>query len=435
MSRVLKVANGDYKIQVSNGGTITLDTQAGGAGYGNVVVKGNLDVLGTTTYIETTNTTISDNIFQLNVGQSGSAITGSTGYSGQAGIQISRGSGITSGNGQQAALLFNENINHWDQFTVVLSTVKITGTAGQFSCATTSLIVGATVIISGTINAGSVSGYTTPTTYYIIATNGTTTFTLSTTYNGPAVTTTSSGATLLTATLTATTAQNLAGTFELKTTDTDGSNGNLSGLAIETITNGGGTTDIVFDMRNTTKVLTVANSPSYASYVVRDGDIPTYKFLQNFVASNYGPANPQGTAIVNSLQYPLTGLVVNSNVSIVADSTTIKSYVGTTLISTLASTGVTFGNVQVGGSATPNQISNTSGNNLVLTGTGNRVEISAVLGLDNQGSTPTYTNTGTTLYSQATPGPGKTGLFFVNSVNYNDELVAKNRALLLSILF
>jgi hypothetical protein len=54
MSRVLKVANGDYKIQVSNGGTITLDTQAGGAGYGNVVVKGNLDVLGTTTYIETT---------------------------------------------------------------------------------------------------------------------------------------------------------------------------------------------------------------------------------------------------------------------------------------------------------------------------------------------------------------------------------------------
>jgi hypothetical protein len=230
-------------------------------------------------------------------------------------------------------------------------------------------------------------------------------------------------------------AQNLAGTFELKTTDTDGSNGNLSGLAIETITNGGGTTDIVFDMRNTTKVLTVANSPSYASYVVRDGDIPTYKFLQNFVASNYGPANPQGTAIVNSLQYPLTGLVVDSNVSIVADSTTIKSYVGTTLISTLATTGVTFGNVQVGGSSTPNQISNTSGNNLVLTGTGNRVEISAVLGLDNQGSTPTYTNTGTTLYSQATPGPGKTGLFFVNSVNYNDELVAKNRALLLSILF
>lgn len=428
MSRVLKVANGDYKIQVSNGGTITLDTQAGGSGYGNVKVLGNLDVLGTTTYIETTNTQISDNIFQLNVGQSGSAITGTTGYLGQAGIQISRGSS------QPAALTFNENVSHWDEFTVTLSTVKITGTAGQFSCASTTLIVGATVTITGTINAGSIAGYTSPTTYYIIATNGTTTFTLSTTYNGSGVTTTSSGATSLTATVTANTAQDISGTFELKTTNTDGSNGKLSGLAVETITNAGGTTDIVFDMRNTSKVLTVANASNYASYVIRDGDIPNLKYLQNYVASNY-TGSGQGTAIVNSLQYPLTGSVASSNTSIVADASTIKSYVGTTLISTLASTGVTFGNVQVGGSTTPNQISNTSGNNLVLTGTGNRVEISAVLGLDNQGSAPTYTSTGTTLYSQATPGPGKTGLFFVNSVNYNDELVSKNRALLLSILF
>jgi len=340
MSRVVKVANGDYKIQVSNGGTITLDTQAGGSGFGNVLVKGNLDVIGTLSYIETTNTQISDNIFQLNVGQGGSAITGSSGYPGQAGIQILRGSS------QPAAFTFNENVTHWDQ----------------------------------------------------------------------------------------TSSTNKSGTFEIKTTDVAGTNSILSGIALQTITNAGGSTDIVFDLQNTTKVLTIANGSAYAANVSRLGDIPNVEYLQNYVSSNYNGTG-QGTAIVNSLQYPLSGSLAASQMHVVADATTIKSYAGTHLISTLADTGVTFGYVQVGGYSTPNQISNTSGNNLILTSINNRVEVSAVLGLDNQGSAPTYTNTGNTVYSVATPGPGKTGLFFVNSVNYNDELVAKNRALLLSILF
>ena len=72
-----------------------------------------------------------------------------------------------------------------------LSTVVITGTAGQFSCTATVLTVGMAVVISGTFGGtGSITGYTNPTTYYIIATNGTTTFTLSTTAGGTAVATT-----------------------------------------------------------------------------------------------------------------------------------------------------------------------------------------------------------------------------------------------------
>ena len=54
-------------------------------------------------------------------------------------------------------------------------------------------------------------------------------------------------------------------------------------------------------------------------------------------------------------------------------------------------------------------------------------------------------NAKTKLYSSATAGPGKTGLYFLNKrtgepgqsidETINDELIAKNRALLFSMLF
>ena len=63
-----------------------------------------------------------------------------------------------------------------------LSGVTITGTAGQFSCTASTLAIGQKITISGTLGGtGTITGYSTPTTYYIIATNGTTAFTLSTT--------------------------------------------------------------------------------------------------------------------------------------------------------------------------------------------------------------------------------------------------------------
>jgi hypothetical protein len=427
MSRIVVVPNSNYKVQVSTGGTITLDTQAGGASYGTVLIKGNLDVLGSTTTIETTNSAITDNIIQINSGDTSNA-GGIT--SGTAGIEIERGAK------SPAQLLFNEAISRWDQFSVTLTTVKITGIAGQFSCASSTLIVGATVTITGTINAGTIVGYTTPKTYYIITTNGTTTFTLSETYNGTAITTTSSGATALTATVTASTGADSAGSFQLRTAD-----GSLSGLALETITNAGTTSDIVFDMRNTTRVLTITNSTSYANYVIRDGDIPNFKFLQNYVSSTYTNGVP-GNALVSNLQYPATAgsTIGTANTSIQAGSSTItfQAQVSSspTTIGTMTNAGFFLGNVRIGGNTTQNTISGTGGNNLILTAASSAaVEVSGYLTLDNQSVTPTYVSTGAELYASATIGAGKTGIYFVNSANYNDELIAKNRALLLSILF
>jgi hypothetical protein len=84
-----------------------------------------------------------------------------------------------------------------------------------------------------------------------------------------------------------------------------------------------------------------------------------------------------------------------------------------------------------------NTINNTT-NNLILTAATSRtVEVNAVFQLDDTGLSPTAVTGATKLYtvdSNTTPAPGKTGIYFTNQGN-SDELVAKNRALLFSILF
>ena len=72
--------------------------------------------------------------------------------------------------------------------------VQITGTAGQFSCTATTLVVGDQVTISGTLGGtGTITGYTSPTTYKVLAIIGqgslVTGFTLTTTSDVAIVTT------------------------------------------------------------------------------------------------------------------------------------------------------------------------------------------------------------------------------------------------------
>jgi len=72
--------------------------------------------------------------------------------------------------------------------SITLANVSVTGTAGQFSCNTTTLFLNQKVVVSGTLT-GTATGISAGN-YYIIATNGTTTFTLSQTSGGTAISTT-----------------------------------------------------------------------------------------------------------------------------------------------------------------------------------------------------------------------------------------------------
>ncbi len=77
----------------------------------------------------------------------------------------------------------------------VLNAVAVTGIAGQCSCtSTTGLYIGQTVAVSGT-NTGTATGITSGVTYFIIATNYATTFTLSASSGGAAITTTAGSTT------------------------------------------------------------------------------------------------------------------------------------------------------------------------------------------------------------------------------------------------
>jgi len=86
MSKYVNVPNGDYRVRVEDGGSITLDT---GFNDGQVVITGDLLVQGTTTTVESTITTIADNIITLNASETGNGINSVNGN--DSGLEVDRG--------------------------------------------------------------------------------------------------------------------------------------------------------------------------------------------------------------------------------------------------------------------------------------------------------------------------------------------------------
>jgi hypothetical protein len=327
MSKILKVSQGDYRIQVQTGGNITLDAGTNPDTTGNIIVYGNLDVKGKTTTVESSNINISDNILYLNVGQTGNGISSTLGY--VSGIAIKRG------NYPDAQFYFNDSVTHYNP------------TTGTY----------------------------------------------------------------------------VSGTWVMK--DSAGSYG---ALQVGSLANSGAT-DFVFDMQGSNHALLVANSPNYEQYVSQDNHLINRKYLTNYVAAN------NGVATVDRIYFPTSGAINTANTSIQSFGSSINFSVAQTLVASVTAGGVTVGNIN----QYQNTIGNTSlGNNLILTAINSNVEVNAILNLDDQ--TPTViTNQGgvvsgkSKVYSSATVGPGNTGLYLVRS-SVQDELVSKNRAVLLGIL-
>lgn len=136
----IKKTSGNYVIQtprLNNGSNVTLDTD-------NVIVTGNLKVLGNVTEFITNNTSITDRIITLNYGETGNGVTGGGKVSG---VEIDRG-GLTN-----VDLRWNENILKWE-FTNDGTTYNNIGVASP-------TFVGANVALSyaGGIIPGPVLNY------------------------------------------------------------------------------------------------------------------------------------------------------------------------------------------------------------------------------------------------------------------------------------
>ena len=349
MSKILKVSESNYRVTVQSGGTITLDT---GTDNGIVIVTGDLRVMGNTTTIDTANMTIEDNIILLNKGETGAGIT-----EGTSGLEISRG---TLDNAQ---LLFDESLTHWDQ----------TEAGGR-----------------GTGLGG----------------------------------------------------DDVNGTFVLQTEA-----GTLTSLKVAGIV-APEDLDLTFDLRNKPYALRIANADAtaYSTRVfvglnlteVNDNLIPNRKFITQYVAASgltTGMADVDKIYKTNGLP-PVAGGVIQTEV--LSSLTKIEFMVRSGAPSALNvraeinSAGLFVDNV--------NSFLNTvqtkpgSAATLLLKGDSQNVEVDSYFNLTNQITTPLAQSGRNKIFSRAVTGPGKTGLFFTNTTTA-DELVAKNRALLFSMLF
>jgi hypothetical protein len=219
-----------------------------------------------------------------------------------------------------------------------LSTVSITGTGGQFSCASASLSVNQAVTISGTYGGtGSISGYSNPTTYYIIATNGTTTFTLSTTLGGGAITTAIGTPTGLTYTLVLSISSATASTGVLTIAWTGSQAYNFPIGTV--ITNASASASINQKVIVATAVSGTSTSVALSIQAVGAGSGSTATFLAGHGVSNF--LTVTGASVASSASGTVTLTVTGGTASTIGAGTSIvDSSSGATLL-TIGTTSLT----------------------------------------------------------------------------------------------
>lgn len=214
--------------------------------------------------------------------------------------------------------------------------------------------------------------------------------------------------------------------------------GKLVGIKAASII-GNADVNFTFDMQDGDKVLSIVNSLNgeYERYLNFDDDIPNLKWVQKYVAaSGYDPNNPdsQGRAEVEKFFYTDPGTQsIKSRGQAYSDR--IEFFINEQSAAKISIFGLDVDDVNIKDYI----ITSTGSSNLVLTADNGTVEIRNTLNIADRVSDPTLDTGNTLIYSKSqqvllSQTPGRTGIFFTNTVN-SDELVAKNRALLFSMIF
>lgn len=360
MSKIVRVSESNYKVQVKSGGTITFDT---GTDVGTTVITGDLLVKGNTSTINTTNTNIEDNIITLNSGES-PLYAGVR--EGSAGIEVDRGSRVKS------KLVFDETVEWYK---------PASGTFGELDYVPPSYVPG-TWLFKGGLDSSITTG------------------------------------------------------IQVASVATDG------------------TSNLVFDLQNSARVLEIGNTNA-ESYSLRLQDpdplnpdpakanyIPNKQFINDYVSS--GIAVP-GQADVDRI-YKKFGGLEKARVQTEVTGGGVGSIGMYINLETIPTVKVTSGNITVNDSVnlTTDTVTTISTNNLLITAANGNVSLDAVFNFDDQTSSATPIAGITKVYSSATKGAGRTNLYIAttrpredgtSTVDISDELVAKNRALLFSMLF
>ena len=232
-----------------------------------------------------------------------------------------------------------------------------------------------------------------------------------------------------------TTANFKEGTFVFKDTT-----GLLRGIRTNSINTSGGNLALI---NQGSGIVTVTGTTNYHDQV-QNGSDPDALVTRGWVTRYVNAVGyPIGIALVDRMYRSDTGLQAYDT-SLDGGTSRIELKFDNVVKATLATASFTINttlSINSRTQITNNTISaSTAGDNLVLTPASNKsIEIAGPLQLDDTTPPPSGwpVSGATQLYvtsSNSNTGTGKTGIYFTNQSN-SDELIAKNRALLWSMLF
>jgi len=431
MAKVLRTSESDYRIIVANGGTITLDTtNAQNDGAGVVVVKGDLEVKGTTTTVESTIVTIQDNTILLSHvgdGDSRQGLPASLDRPYSSGIEIDRGLFAP------ARWVYDDSISWALGGTTGIGTWVATqgyiGTEQRLPLATPGIIAGGDLYISTGSGVITVTGTTN---YEEKVLN----------YDGGSITPDPITSEILidddhipNAKAVKDLIDFSIATVEIDKIQEDNTKVEIvdKNNVIASILTVGSRTVIRtvgthgFEVGDSITISGVTSSPTDAFIDDINGtwtvtDIPS----SNSIEFNKSTTGGDGNSYVTN-----SGTTVGSETKILVS-------VENNEIANFYNNRIELGDIQIKNT----EISTfTSNEDLVLTapGTGS-VKIKDILEIpktpydDDALTDPNAPAEGIKIYSKSS-STGKSGLYFVNENNYSDELISKNRALLFGMLF
>lgn len=210
----------------------------------------------------------------------------------------------------------------------------------------------------------------------------------------------------------------------------DEAGGNI-GLNVRSIATGGGD---LFLINAGTGVISVSGTNNYEDQVTDDDDIPNKAYVDVVVSNQVAAANftrlRTGSASLTQIEvedFETTGLPSNFKIS-VDDVNNVTYFANRTELHDLRITGST---IETTVSSADLILSAPGSGSVVID---DQLQILSTPSPDDASVDPSVPADGLKLYVK-TPGVGKTGLYYVNSSSVQDELVSKNRSLLLSMIF
>jgi len=428
MPKIIRTTDTDYRIITGDGGTITLDTtNATGNLSGTVVVKGDLEVNGGTTTIESIIATIDDNILLLSAGNTSSGLPVSLDRPRSSGIEIERGSLANS------RWVYDDGIG-WDLGGVTGIGAWI-GTQGDIGAEQILPIKTSGIVSDHNLYVDTNDG--------VISVSGTNNYELKIwNYDNGVITPDPI-------------------TNEITQDDDNIPNAkavrdivdySLATVVIDKIQEDNSSIEVV-DKNNVIlniigvgprTLVTTQNSHGFAinDTVTITGvqSSPNDAIIQSLIGSWTVTDVPSSTSFefdANSIGADKSFYVSNSGRTVSAESEISITVEGNN-ITNFYNNRINLADIEIKGTEI---FTSSSNDDLVLSSSGigsvkikDTLEITKTPGDDDILLDPNPPLEGIKLYSKA-QGTGKTGLYFVNENNYQDEVISKSRALLYSMLF